>query len=383
MLREVFLGILAGTITGLTPALHVNTLASIIGSMDSIMEGFLYVVFLYTMGLTHTFLDAFPSTFFGIPEEDTALSILPAHRLALQGRALEVVNISLKTSFLAVLFSLTFLPVYLWVAPYYTPTVGRIFVFLLAGLIIFFEKGMKKVYALIIFCMAGILGIISDKLPLKEPYFHLFVGLFGVPAILFSLKNKEKITPGESEILVSKTHFLRYSFLGTLFGMLASLLPTFTSSQAALLGSFLSKDERAFLTISFSVNTANFIFGLANFYATGKTRNGILVLIKNHYYPLNSKEFVILLIITITVGSVVNLYGLLISKKVGRLIEKINYKLLNISILSFIIAGSFYFDGLLGIGVLGVATILGTTTLILKVKRTTCMGVLMLKIMIK
>ncbi|WP_232054797.1 tripartite tricarboxylate transporter permease [Thermococcus sp. 2319x1] len=382
MLRWAMLGILFGTITGITPALHVNTLASIVGSFLISTGDFSYVVLLYSMGLTHTFLDAFPSTFFGIPEEETAISVLPAHKLALQGRALEVINISLKASLLAAIFSVILAFPYALLAKYYTTFLGKVAVFLLALFLIITEKGMKRIYALLIFILSGIFGLVVDRIPLREPYFHVFVGLFGVPAILFSLNNSQKIEIGDSKIQMPKKKFLKFSFIGTFFGMLASLLPTFTSSQAALLGSFLSKDERTFLTIAFSVNTSNFVFSLVNFYATGKTRNGILVLIKDLYYPLSSKELLILLLVTIITSNIANLYGVRLSKVLGRAISKIDYTTLNRGVLLFIIAASLYFDGLLGLMVLLTATLIGASATILRIKRTTCMGVLMLKIMI-
>ncbi|EHR77373.2 membrane protein [Thermococcus litoralis DSM 5473] len=382
MLRWAMLGILFGTITGITPALHVNTLASIVGSFLTSPGGFSYVVLLYSMGLTHTFLDAFPATFFGIPEEETAISVLPAHKLALQGRGLEVINISLKASLLAAIFSVLLAFPYVLLAKHYTTFLGKVAVFLLAFFLIITEKGVKRIYALLIFILSGIFGLVVDRLPLREPYFHVFVGLFGVPAILFSLNNSQKIEIGDSKIQMPKKKFLKFSFIGTFFGMLASLLPTFTSSQAALLGSFLSKDERTFLTIAFSVNTSNFIFSLINFYATGKTRNGILVLIKDIYHPLSSEELLILLLVTIITSNIANLYGVRLSKMLGIATSKINYTTLNWGVLLFIIAASLYFDGLLGLMVLLTATIIGISATIFKIKRTICMGVLMLKIMI-
>lgn len=382
MLRELILGMLGGTLTGLTPSLHVNTLASIINNVNLPISDFSFVLLVYAMGLTHTFLDAFPSTFFGVPDESMALSALPAHRLALQGKGLEVVNLSLKASLLAAIFSIALIPLYLIIAPYYSPEIGRAIVFLLAFLIIVTEKGIKKLYALFVFLMAGVLGIISDLFPLNEPFYHLFVGLFGVPAILLSLGNNNKISGGDARIDMSQSQLVGFSFLGTIFGMMASLLPTFTSSQAALIGSFITRSERTFLTITFAVNTANFVFGLGNFYSTGKTRNGILVLIRERYYPISLKEFLALLMATLAVAGIVNLYGLWLSKKLVGLIEKLDYRLLNALILIATVLGSFFLDGLFGVLILLAATLVGLTAVFFGVKRTTCMGVLMLRVML-
>ncbi|HHI01511.1 MAG TPA: hypothetical protein ENL40_08685, partial [Thermococcus litoralis] len=71
-----------------------------------------------------------------------------------------------------------------------------------------------------------------------------------------------------------------------------------------------------------------------------------------------------------------------LSKIIGRAMSKISYTTLNLGVLLFIATASLYFDGLLGLAVLLTATTIGVSATILRVKRTTCMGVLMLKIMI-
>ncbi len=381
MLREFLFGLLAGTITGVTPAFHVNTLASLLNALNNKPNGLGFVILIYTMGLTHTFLDSIPSTFLGVPDEDTVLNILPAHKLVLEGRALEVINISLKASLLAVIFAFPLLPIYLSLAPNYTPGFGRVFVFFLACFLILIEKGIKKIFALLVFLISGILGILIDYLPLREPYFHIFVGLFGVPTIFYSLRSGiTNIEAGDYEIKMSHKSLFGFSLLGTALGMLASLLPAFTSSQAALIGSFFSRDERSFLTVAFSVNTSNFFFSLFNFYLTGRTRNGIMVLIKEKCYLLSSHEISILTLLTIAAALIISLYGLKIAKIISSILFKVNYKLLNFLVLSFIVVLSFYFDGILGILVSATASLIGSLPLILNIKRTNCMGVLMVKI---
>jgi len=105
-------------------------------------------------------------------------------------------------------------------------------------------------------------------------------------------------------------------------------------------------------------------------------------LIKDLYYPLSPEELVILFLVTIMTSSIVNFYGMALSEMLGRAISKINYTKLNLAVLVFVWAASLYFDGLLGLMVLLTATIIGVSTTLLKIKRTTCMGVLMLKIML-
>jgi len=380
MLEEFFLGILGGTLSGITPALHVNTLATLLHDISK--ADFNFVFLIYIMGLTHTFLDVIPSTFLGIPEEETSLSVLPAHRLVHQGKGLEVINIAITASTLALIFALPLLPLYLKLAPLYKPEFGKLFVLILSLFLILTERGIKKIHALLIFMLSGALGLMVDALPLKEPYFHIFVGLFGVPALIVGMENR-KFEVGEGEIEISRWRILKFSFLGTLLGALASLLPTFTSSQAALMGSFLSKEERSFLTIAFSVNTANYFFSMGNFYLTGRTRNGILALIRESYPILSQREFLILIFGSFCAAALINLYGLSLGRGIGKALTGVDYRKLNISILSAVFMLSFYFDGIFGILTLIAAASVGYTAIELGVKRTNCMGVLMLRILIK
>ncbi len=384
MYREMLLGILGGTVSGITPALHVNTLASLLDGM-SIFSGFSFVIVVYAMGLTHTFLDSIPSAFFGVPDEGTALSILPAHRLVLKGRALEVISISLWASFSAILFALPLLLIYPSLAERYSPTLGRVFVLLLAAFLILTEKGIKKLHALMTFLLSGYLGITVEKFPLKEPYFHLFVGLFAVPTLIVALgSSQKKLTfDPDAEIKMKTSKFIFFSLLGSLLGMMASLLPTFTSSQAALMGSFISRDERSFLTVVFSVNTSNFIFSLVNFYLTGRTRNGIMVLLRKRHAVLTHSQMQLLVLMSLAISLVVMLYGVRLARIISRMLQGIDYKKLNLGILVFVFLVSYYFDGFLGILFLTTAGMIGYLTLRLGVKRTNCMGVLMLKIILK
>ncbi|WP_370520076.1 tripartite tricarboxylate transporter permease [Thermococcus sp. LS1] len=367
-------GILGGTLSGISPGIHVNTLAAFLSSVG--VDGNLL---LFSMGLTHTFLDVIPSAFFGVPDEGTSLGVLPAHRLVLQGRAMEVVRIALWASFLAVLMAAPLMTLYLLLAPIYRPDFGRPFVLLLALILILTERGWRKLFALFVFLLSGILGIFTFRLSLSQPYYHLFTGLFGLPVLIVALGSKNPhLSPGDRDIKMSTKSFIGFSFLGTLLGMVASLVPAFTASQAALLGSFFSKDERSFLTIVFSINTANFLFSFANFLATGRIRNGIVALMT----PIGEEALRFYLLAALFVSMVVLAYGEALADLILSIISQIPYRALNIAVVLVLLALSYLFDGLFGLLVLTGATLIGLLAVNLGVKRTSCMGVLMLSIII-
>jgi len=373
LLGEALLGLLLGTFTGITPGIHVNTLASM-------LRGFgLSAVVLFAMGLTHTFLDVLPSTFLGVPDDGTALGVLPAHRLVLRGKGLEVVRIALIASFLAVIFFLPLVPLYLRLAPLYRPALGKLAVLLLILLLVLTERGIKRFYALFIILLSGLLGLFILSLPLNEPFYALFTGLFGVPVIVSSLQaGTKRIEPGSPELEITPKRLALFSFLGTLFGMLASLLPAFTASQAALLGSFISRDERSFLTIVYSVNTANFLFAFLNFLETGRERNGILTLME----PLGLKALSAFLLVSLFVSLAVLLYGEPLARFLAGALSRLPYRFINLSVLAFLVLLAFIFDGLPGLLALIASSIVGYLAVLLGVKRTNCMGSLMLPVLL-
>src|SRR2546426_12501504 len=104
-------GYAAGLVTGLAPALHVNHVALLLLASRSAFEGLVLAVFpsagleeliailsSFVMGAVvgHSFLDFVPSVYLGAPEEKTALSVLPGHRLLLAGEGHVAVRLAAR-----------------------------------------------------------------------------------------------------------------------------------------------------------------------------------------------------------------------------------------------------------------------------------------------
>jgi TctA family transporter len=112
-----------GIITGLIPGVHVNNVAlmvialqtsligltmAVMGAWDPTTFEVSIVVAVLIIGclVTHTFLDIIPSVYLGAPDADTALSVLPGHKLMLKGRGYEAIKCSALGSFGSVLVAL-------------------------------------------------------------------------------------------------------------------------------------------------------------------------------------------------------------------------------------------------------------------------------------
>jgi len=95
------LGVMLGTITGIVPGFHPNNVAFIVLSISPLILGQLHFLTAFfpsanilvlvastilAASVAHTFLSFIPAAFIGAPEGDTALCVLPAHRLLLEGK---------------------------------------------------------------------------------------------------------------------------------------------------------------------------------------------------------------------------------------------------------------------------------------------------------
>src|SRR3989344_5936359 len=93
----VLCGIALGTVTGLTPGIHINLVAALILLVSKNLTSFPteYLAFaILAISITHVFLDIIPSVFLGAPDANEVLAVLPGHRLLMQGLGYQAVAIS-------------------------------------------------------------------------------------------------------------------------------------------------------------------------------------------------------------------------------------------------------------------------------------------------
>lgn len=171
--------VVLGTISGLVPGVHSNTVAGFLAGASGPLlvlfgpEG-LAAAIVATM-VTHTFLDAVPSTFLGVPDPDTVLSVLPAHRLCLAGHGEEAVRVSALGSVAGFVLCLPLFVVFMLVLPpmqgYIDWGIGLV-ILVAAGLLVVFSRSPGWAFA--VFGVSGVLGVFSLG------YAHFSFGMFGV-----------------------------------------------------------------------------------------------------------------------------------------------------------------------------------------------------------
>jgi putative membrane protein len=390
MLLEIilatFVGISLGIFTGLSPGIHVNLVSvlmlSISGVVLDLISPLAVAVIIVAMAVTHTFLDTIPSIFLGAPEESTAMSILPGHRYLLQGRAFEAVQLALIGALGGLILSLLFLPLFLLVTKglysWLQPFIGWILL-VLCGFMILREG--NKLWALTLFMISGCLGLIVFALPVKEPLFPLFSGMFGVSMLISSLRQKVNI-PKQEFTNVEENEKWKAMPCAVFVGWIASFMPGLGPAQAAVIGSLLVKlEEKGFMILVGGLSTVNMVLSLVSFYELDKARNGAIVVV-SRFLEIQFSDFLILIFVSLIAGGVATILTLKFAKIFSNLINKVNYQKLCFFVICLIVIIVTLLCGWVGLLILIVSIAVGVIPEVKGIARSHMMGCLMVPVII-
>ncbi|MDA3856138.1 MAG: tripartite tricarboxylate transporter permease [Candidatus Woesearchaeota archaeon] len=394
LIIPIILGILFGTLTGLIPGLHINMIASlIIVNLASLLIYFNKTeisILVLTMSITHTFVDFIPSIVFGIPSEDTALSVLPAHRLTLEGKAYQALFLSSIGSLASIIFLILIGPIFFLTIQSIYPIFQKITPYLLLItilILILTEKTISKIFwAIIITLFAAGLGIIALNSPhSKQPLLILFSGIFGISTLLYSLKSNEKIPKQDLTIkFKADKNFFKSIFIGGISASFCSITPGIGNSQAATLSTLFFKkiNTELFIVTLGIINTTNFILSILTFYLINRARNGAIIAISQIQTTISQNQLILFLIITILISIIAFFLTLKLGKILIQIFTKINQKKFNIiiilSLTILIISITNFFSTLILIASIS----LGTLCIHLNIKRVHLMNVLIIPIVI-
>ena len=247
IIAAIILGCFFGIITGLIPGIHVNLVSIVLISISPTLLAYtspmVLSVFIICLALTHTFLDSIPSIFLGAPDPDMVLSVLPGHRMLMEGKGYEAVKLTVIGSFLCLLVTLGLIPLVIPLLPaiysFIQPFMGWILLVVVISMI-FLERGLrKKSIGFYIFLQAGVLGLLVFNIPnLRQPLFPMLSGLFGTSTLLLSLGDSVKVPKQEitSTIKVGKVKTLKAVLAGVFSGSLTGLFPGLGAAQASIIG---------------------------------------------------------------------------------------------------------------------------------------------------
>ena len=379
------LGIIAGAFTGLIPGIHINLVAiALITSFPYLLEIEIIsaIVFIVSMAITHTFVDFIPSIFLGAPEEDTALSILPGHEFLIKGYGHEAVQLTIIGSLISIVLLTIIIPTFFFLIPITYPFIEKMMAFFLIWISIFLIIGEKnsKIESLIIFLLAGFLGMASLNLDINEPLLPLLSGLFGSSTLINSMRKKTKVPEQIIEkIDFQKKDLLKPAITTAIVSPICSFFPGLGSSQAAIIGSKISGklNKEQFLILLGSINTLVMSVSFMTLLLINKSRTGAANAVQELTKLTTNTLFIILAIIILT-SIIASFITFKFSKLTARNIHKINYSKISLIIMVLLTLIISYFSGLFGLVVFITSTILGLTCMEFQVRKGFLMGALLI-----
>jgi len=387
------IGILLGTISGIIPGVHANTLAGVLLSFQAVLLSFFGPVAIasamFAALITHTFVDAIPSTFLGVPDADTSLAVLPAHALCLEGNGEEAVRIAALGSACAMVMAVPISIICFLLLPALQPFFDWwIGILLVASVGYMIVTSECPGWGLALFVVSGVLGIftlhyaflswhtLSGGSAILMP---LLTGLFGVSVLLTA---SQGVIPEQRfrGIRIGNRSIIKCTFLGTIAGVAVGWLPGLSTASAnGVLASLISydKDRRAYILATNSANTANAFIGLAALFALSRMRNGVMVALSELPLPTMSE---------MTVAGVLAAFAayiitIALSRSAVRF-NGIDGRVLNRSVIAFIVVLCTILTGPFGVAILIISTILGLVPYLVNVPRVYCMGVIMAPVML-
>jgi putative membrane protein len=383
LLFVIVVGCVGGLIAGLFPGVHPNTIAQIFTYVG--LDPLALSIAITAAAAVNTIIAVIPAIFLCVPEQSTILSVLPGQRLVNEGRGLHAVWICGVASAITLLVSFALLPLWLvalqpiyeGIKPYMLPILAAICI-----AFILHEKVMKNIVSsTFIFVISGIFGfLVLNSALLKEPLFAPFIGMFALSNLLLTMNNVR--IPFQKQVqradTVVTTQLIIVIIVGTLLGGLADLLPAIGSSaQLATFGSALTGGSPSmFLAMTTSISLSHLINSFVALHTIGKARIGATAII-NEMVGVPDVSILAIYLITIVVAAAFSIALLFaISVPFLRFMRDIDMRVLNALLIVYLCAAVLAVDGLNGIAVLCLATVIGVLPPLMNVRRTHLMAFL-------
>lgn len=399
-------GAIVGVVASALPGVHVNLLAVAMLAFAA-GSGEAGATFLVGALAASPFGLALSSTFLGGPADDAALSSLPAHALAREGRAREAVALQAWGALLGVLLALplalgvrALLP---WLPlAFLTPWL----LLLIIVLLVWSEKAelrlpraarwdelderegsrwLGRLAALGVLALSGALGLAAFRVGASSPLgwpssalLPLLAGLFALPSLALSFRAPARVYAILRAPRVALAELVRAAWPGAAASATLGLLPGVSASHAALLTRRPRAAEDALVRLA-AVNGGAIVFTLLAWHALGKARSGALVaaeqLARAPAWPTWRPSPGILDEAALVVAAA--LVGLLIARVASGSLARLPARALAAGGLALVLAAVALFNGLVGLAVLLASALVGALPLRIGVRRSHLMGAIL------
>ncbi|MFD1687421.1 tripartite tricarboxylate transporter permease [Halobellus litoreus] len=405
-LAYALLGVALGTLTGLIPGLHVNSVAFVLVGVAPSVDGPPVAVgaAILAAGVVHTFLSIVPGLVLGVPDAATAPGALPGHRLVLAGRGREAIRLSAVGSGVALAGAVAVaLPLSRVVAA------GRewllaalpVLLALVAALLVLAEPTRRaRLGGVLCLGVATALGFLTLDLPATgvltpegaaSMLAPIFGGLFGAPILLDALDARGAIPPQDGTTLgLSRIEAVRAALAGVGGGALVGYLPGVSAGVAAVLalggaggsGPAGRGSDRAYVVATSGADTATAVFAVASLAVLGAPRSGVTVALSSLVGPAGDGSAIapmgllgMLLVIVFAAGLGIVLL-LIVGERYLSIVRRLPRRPLLVVVLGLLLALAVGFAGRIGGAVFCLAALVGLLPPRVGARRVHLMGVL-------
>ncbi len=395
------LGVGLGTVTGLVPGLHVNSVAFVlvgvapgVGGPDAAIAAAILAA-----GVVHTFLSIVPGLVLGVPDAATAPGVLPGHRLVLAGRGREAIRLSAVGSGVALVAAVAVaLPLSRAVAAGREWLLAGLPVLLaaIAGLLILAEPTRRaRLGGAGCLAVATGFGLLVLDLPASGPLSPagsasvlapVFGGLFGAPILLDALDARGAIPAQHgTDLGLSPPAVLRAALSGVGGGTLVGYLPGVSAGVAAVLalggaggsGPAGRGSDRAYVVATSAADTATAVFAVASLAVLGAPRSGVTVAVDtlggDAGAGLGFVGMVLVLVLAAGVGIVLLVT---VGDRYLGVVRRLPRRPLVVGVLGLLVALAVGFAGAVGGAVFCLAAVVGLLPPRVGARRVHLMGVL-------
>lgn len=378
-LAIIGLGVAAGSLTGLVPGLHPNTVifATLPFYFGSSFPLTYYICFIVALSVSHTFHDFLPAIFLGAPEAESALSALPGGDLAARGEGRLAFEYTVYGGVFSVAAFVLAAPLlYLFLDQLYgtlSTVMFYVLVFFL-GFTVFRSDKWRNAAAIAV--LSGALGIVSFSMPVNQEYvlMPVFSGLYAFPALVHAYRSSYEI-PRQFDLKPEIEKSARGGLVGFLAGLLAGILPGVGPAiSTTFLTPMMDGSKKEFLAGLGGVNTSDIVASFLALYLIGKARSGASVAITNitEFDPVLAFFAAGTALVAVPVAAPVAIYSgrvmpVLFRRSLGPVVAAVVFMLVTVTLA---------LTGFAGVLILCTASCIGYAAL-LSGERQTCMAVLM------
>ena len=404
------IGAIVGSISGLVPGIHVNTLAALILVFNDTLESLISIIvpddyapvmlacMVVSAAVIHSATDFIPSLFFGVPDAENTLNIMPGQEMLLEGHGMVAIRCaaigSLVGAFASIILSI---PMYYLLSnglgDYLDSLTIGILISVLA-LMIYREREGRRILGLALICGSGALGCVTMSMDLPfvnvfgmepESMFPMLSGLFGIPALLISSPSGHIPPQEDDEILpIGPIPGLK----GTVTGSIMGWYPGVTSSCGASVASsvFGEEDKRGYVSIISSIGTSATMFTFIALAVSGKERSGTMAVVNGILDGAPIRPFddtFVAILITMAISSILAYLIMIQAGKIMcKVIEHVDISKMNAAVLTLMIVLTILFTGYWGLVLLLACTLLGLVPVVFDANRMHLTGCLIVPVLL-